>query len=60
VLPKPPFACDLPLAPELDEFDRLRPSLAEVWKLYERAIHALDREAALGHAPSGYQWSVTT
>jgi hypothetical protein len=28
--------------------------------LYERAIHVLDAEAALGHVPSGYQWTAAT
>jgi hypothetical protein len=31
VLPKPPFACDLTLERELEEFERLKPRLASVW-----------------------------
>jgi hypothetical protein len=31
VLPKPPFACDLTLERELEEFERLKPKLASVW-----------------------------
>jgi hypothetical protein len=31
VLPKPPFDCDLTPGRELDEFERLKPKLAEVW-----------------------------
>ncbi len=31
MLPKPPFACDLPFEQELEEFERLKPRLAEVW-----------------------------
>ena len=29
---------------------------AEVNELYDKAIHVLDTEADLGHAPSGYEW----
>jgi hypothetical protein len=31
VLPKPPFACDLTLEQELEEFERLKPRLGNVW-----------------------------
>jgi hypothetical protein len=33
VLPKPPFSCDLTPARELEEFERLKPKLAEVWHM---------------------------
>ena len=33
MLPKPPFDCDLTLERELEEFERLKPRLASVWKV---------------------------
>lgn len=33
MLPKPPFQCDLTPERELEEFERLKPKLAEVWRV---------------------------
>jgi hypothetical protein len=32
----------------------------EVSDLYDRALHVLDAEAGMGHAPSGYAWTAAT
>lgn len=31
MIPKPPFACDLPIEEELAQFERLKPRLTDVW-----------------------------